>query len=77
MANPFEPLADFKPADLPEKKRSFWKLAGPGVVLVGLSISAGEYSMQRDDGCGVAGLHWICDLLHRVGDRWHPLNYRT
>lgn len=29
-------------ADLPEKKLSFWQLAGPGAILVGLSIGAGE-----------------------------------
>ena len=29
-------------ADMPERKRSFWQLAGPGAVLVGLSIGAGE-----------------------------------
>jgi len=33
------PLA---PADLPEKRLSFWQLAGPGAILVGLSIGAGE-----------------------------------
>jgi Mn2+/Fe2+ NRAMP family transporter len=35
-------LAPFKLADLPEKTRGFWKLAGPGAILVGLSIGAGE-----------------------------------
>jgi hypothetical protein len=35
-------LPEFKTADLPEKKAGFWKLAGPGAVLVGLSIGAGE-----------------------------------
>jgi hypothetical protein len=29
-------------ADMPERTASFWKLAGPGAVLVGLSIGAGE-----------------------------------
>ena len=29
-------------ADLPDKRRRFWQLAGPGAVLVGLSIGAGE-----------------------------------
>ena len=29
-------------ADIPERTQSFWKLAGPGAVLVGLSIGAGE-----------------------------------
>jgi hypothetical protein len=38
----FKPLADFQPSDLPEPPRSFWQLAGPGAVLVGLSIGAGE-----------------------------------
>ncbi|MEX0714744.1 MAG: Nramp family divalent metal transporter [Pirellulales bacterium] len=38
----FAPLEDFKRADLPAAPRSFWKLAGPGAVLVGLSIGAGE-----------------------------------
>ena len=38
----FTSLSDLKPADLPEKTSSFWKLAGPGAVLVGLSIGAGE-----------------------------------
>ncbi|MGV3724528.1 MAG: Nramp family divalent metal transporter, partial [Actinomycetota bacterium] len=31
-----------QPADVPEKKLSFWQLAGPGAILVGLSIGAGE-----------------------------------
>lgn len=42
MSRWFKPLADFQPADLPEPPRSFWHLAGPGAVLVGLSIGAGE-----------------------------------
>lgn len=42
MGQLFERLADFKKEDLPEKKLSFWKLAGPGAILVGLSIGAGE-----------------------------------
>lgn len=28
--------------DLPERTKSFWKMAGPGAILVGLSIGAGE-----------------------------------
>lgn len=36
------PLDDFRTADLPERTAGFWKLAGPGAVLVGLSIGAGE-----------------------------------
>lgn len=35
-------LADLKQADMPEKALSFWQLAGPGAILVGLSIGAGE-----------------------------------
>jgi hypothetical protein len=42
MSRWFQPLADFQPSDLPEPPRSFWQLAGPGAVLVGLSIGAGE-----------------------------------
>lgn len=38
----FFPVQKFKPADLPKKKLSFWKMAGPGAILVGLSIGAGE-----------------------------------
>lgn len=37
-----EPVGDFGTADLPERRRSFWRIAGPGAVLVGLSIGAGE-----------------------------------
>lgn len=29
-------------ADMPERKLAFWKMTGPGAVLVGLSIGAGE-----------------------------------
>ena len=35
-------IPPLEPADLPEKKLSFWQLAGPGAILVGLSIGAGE-----------------------------------
>ena len=42
MSKIYESLDDFKRADLPEKKLPFWKIAGPGAVLVGLSIGAGE-----------------------------------
>src|SRR4030095_819391 len=31
-----------RPADVPEKQRSFGQLVGPGAVLVGLAIGAGE-----------------------------------
>ncbi|MGD8240739.1 MAG: Nramp family divalent metal transporter, partial [Armatimonadota bacterium] len=39
---PARGLAPLKLADLPEKLVGFWRLAGPGAVLVGLSIGAGE-----------------------------------
>ncbi len=39
LPGPFIPL---KTAEMPERTKSFWKLAGPGAVLVGLSIGAGE-----------------------------------
>ncbi len=42
MPKLFEPLDDFKTIDLPEKQLPFWKIAGPGAILVGLSIGAGE-----------------------------------
>ena len=35
-------MSDFQIKDLPERTQSFWKIAGPGAVLVGLSIGAGE-----------------------------------
>lgn len=39
MARELEPL---RQADLPERKLAFWKMTGPGAILVGLSIGAGE-----------------------------------
>ncbi len=39
MALPLDPL---KPQDLPQRTQAFWKLTGPGAILVGLSIGAGE-----------------------------------
>jgi hypothetical protein len=39
---PLAPIPPLQPADLPEKTLSFWQLAGPGAILVGLSIGAGE-----------------------------------
>ncbi len=42
MSKIYEPLDDFKTVDLPEKEMPFWKIAGPGAILVGLSIGAGE-----------------------------------
>lgn len=38
----FERLDDFKKQDMPERRLPFWKMAGPGAILVGLSIGAGE-----------------------------------
>ena len=42
METLLQPLEEFKTGDLPEKRRSNWRLAGPGAILVGLSIGAGE-----------------------------------
>jgi hypothetical protein len=38
-------LADFQKADMPPKTLSFWKLVGPGAIMVGLSIGSGELIM--------------------------------
>lgn len=38
----FKQLDGFKSAEMPPRKLGFWKMAGPGAVLVGLSIGAGE-----------------------------------
>ena len=38
----YEPLKDFETQTMPERKLGFWQMAGPGAVLVGLSIGAGE-----------------------------------
>ena len=38
----FETLNDFKIKQMPERKSRFWQMAGPGAILVGLSIGAGE-----------------------------------
>lgn len=42
MTSFLQPLDELKPADLPEKTRPNWALTGPGAILVGLSIGAGE-----------------------------------
>lgn len=42
MGDYLEPLNDLKPQDMPQKMLANWKLAGPGAILVGLSIGAGE-----------------------------------
>jgi hypothetical protein len=41
-SRPHGHLAAFKSGDLPSLPGSFWQLVGPGAVLVGLSIGAGE-----------------------------------
>ena len=38
----FQNLKPQESADLPLRPRGFWKTAGPGAILVGLSIGAGE-----------------------------------
>ncbi len=38
----FDKLDDLRTDDLPERRLGFWQMAGPGAVLVGLSIGAGE-----------------------------------
>ena len=35
-------IAPLGTADLPRRQLSFWRLTGPGAILVGLSIGAGE-----------------------------------
>jgi hypothetical protein len=42
MGQVLAPLEDLKLQDLPEKCRANWTLTGPGAILVGLSIGAGE-----------------------------------
>jgi len=39
---PFVELDDFKTGEMPERRFGFWQMAGPGAILVGLSIGAGE-----------------------------------
>lgn len=38
----FTSLPPLQAAEMPEKKKSNWKMTGPGAILVGLSIGAGE-----------------------------------
>ena len=53
----------FTTADLPPKARGFWKLAGPGAVLVGLSIGAGELIVwPRNTAQFGAGMTWAALL---------------
>ena len=60
MALPLDPL---KPQDLPDRTLPFWKMTGPGAILVGLSIGAGEliiwpWIMARFG----AGMAWAAGL---------------
>jgi Mn2+/Fe2+ NRAMP family transporter len=56
-------LAPLRPADLPEKQRSFWQLVGPGAVLVGLAIGAGELIVwPRLTALYGAGMTWAALL---------------
>ncbi len=53
----------YQPADLPPKSASFWQLAGPGAVLVGLSIGAGELIVwPRNTARFGAGMTWAAVL---------------
>ena len=36
------PIPPLRKADLPERDRSFWQLAGPGAIMIGLAIGSGE-----------------------------------
>ena len=36
------PIPSLAKAELPEREKSFWRLAGPGAVMVGLAIGSGE-----------------------------------
>ncbi|MCZ7646011.1 MAG: Nramp family divalent metal transporter [Planctomycetota bacterium] len=57
------PLEDFKPADLPERTQSFWRMAGPGAILVGLSIGAGEIVVwPRAVAAYGAGMIWAAGV---------------
>ena len=56
-------LAPLRPADLPEKPGSFWQLVGPGAVLVGLAIGAGELIIwPRLTAMYGAGMTWAAVL---------------
>lgn len=35
-------IPPLEPADLPQRRLAFWKMTGPGAILVGMSIGAGE-----------------------------------
>lgn len=36
------PIPDLQVADLPERTESFWKLTGPGAIMIGLALGSGE-----------------------------------
>ncbi|MCW8129183.1 MAG: Nramp family divalent metal transporter [Planctomycetota bacterium] len=56
-------MNDFKQADLPERSLGFWKMAGPGAILVGLSIGAGEIIIwPRSVAEHGAGMIWAAVL---------------
>lgn len=42
MSPPFTRVAPLTSAELPLREKAFWRMTGPGAVLVGLSIGAGE-----------------------------------
>ena len=70
MPRLFTPLADFQPSDMPEGPRSFWRLAGPSAVLVGLSIGAGEIIVwPRAVALHGAGMVWAA-LLGVILQLW-------
>ena len=58
MSKLFQPLDPLKPAELPDKPLPNWKMWGPGAVLVGLSIGAGELiiwpRLMANHGAGMA-----------------------
>jgi len=39
MNKSIEPLRE---ADMPEREKSFWRMTGPGAIMVGLAIGSGE-----------------------------------
>ena len=36
------PIAPQKENDLPDRQKNFWRMTGPGAVMVGLAIGSGE-----------------------------------
>ena len=37
-----QPISPLREGDLPPREKSFWKMTGPGALMVGLSIGSGE-----------------------------------